>query len=303
MKVKFYALALVLTLAIVIIAACSPEVVEKKVITNVYVDTGSGTDKKDVTCDSVNASFWGLPDILFEGWQPEYHIKASTNNGELEGRTWDSSDKNIFEYSHILFTKSNYSSDLVTSSDITTDNNKKIITANDKILFAEEYKLYKKTPVTPDIIDVSSFNEIKSILSTVDNTMISDFEKAYTLANATYKKTNAVTETRIKEILEAGLFLDKENLEDVVYDSTNDTVTINLNKKIIGDFKLEDGDKIAVIATNRPHQWYPNSTFDYVDYSVVDCLPVAGNVSVVNKNSVTIDTKSGTATDCVNSSV
>lgn len=287
-----------LFLGIILALGCSPEIKEVRRTVTVYEDKDD-SKTSDLTADIVRAEFWGLPAIIFDGWRPEYHIKASTNNGELEGRTWDSITKNIFEYSQILFHKSSYTSTLIKNEDVTVDKGKKIIKADEKALFSEETKLYKKTPLPPEKIDKSAFDEIKTILQKADSSMVEDFEKAYVLDSTTgsYNKTAAVDSARVKKILETGLFLDKENVEDVVYDSGKGIVTIKLNNSVTGNLKLENGDKVAIISTNRPYQWHTNEAYNFVDYTIVDCLPKEGNVSLVNNNDVTIDVKYGTSSD------
>ncbi len=257
--------------------------------------------ENDVTADSVSAEFWGLPAIEFKGFQPQYHIKASTNNGELENRTWNDSSNNIFEYGQILFNTSHYKESLIT--DVTTDlSGKKIVTVNEKVLFAEEYKLFKRTSPPPFIIDKKAYTEIKTILTHVNSDLLSDFEKSYILdaTNDVYTITEDVSNDRIKTILETGGFIDKE-IDHIVYDTTNDTVIIQLDHNVTGGLTLADGDKIAVFATNRPYHWHNNST-DFVDYSIVDSLPVS-NVSLVNQGKETISMATGIKSDRANTRI
>ncbi|HQJ06976.1 MAG TPA: hypothetical protein PLI57_11440, partial [Spirochaetota bacterium] len=76
------------------------------------------------------AAFWGLPAIKFDKWRPNIHIKASSDNGALIGRKWDTTadvnpdNYNLFEYSQILYYDSNYAAAMISSQeDATVDNN------------------------------------------------------------------------------------------------------------------------------------------------------------------------------------
>ncbi|OHD05396.1 MAG: hypothetical protein A2086_13625 [Spirochaetes bacterium GWD1_27_9] len=239
---------------------------------------------QDIVVDKTLAAFWGLPAISFDGFIPNYHIKATTNGGALEKRGWnfDSSKYssynpdtwNIFEYSQILFIKSKYSD--LKASDVTFDKSdgKKYISVDEKRLFYEEIKIYKKTPYAPEKFDKITFNNILTQIAETD-------DKDYIKQFYTYDQTNdcyslvggsqvpTIDRSKIKSILEKCGFLDKE-ISDVNFDNTNDTVEIKLNSASSNYFTLKKGAKIAILATQRPRQWG-----EVNDYTIYDSFPKA----------------------------
>jgi len=101
------------------------------------------------------AAFWGLPAIKFDKWRPNIHIKASSDNGALIGRKWDTTadvnpdNYNLFEYSQILYYDSNYAAAMISSQeDATVDNN--VI-----MPLAFEQKIYKRSLYEQNKYDVS----------------------------------------------------------------------------------------------------------------------------------------------------
>lgn len=151
----------------------------------IFIETSD--DITDVTSDetsdavalsdaSTYAAFWGLPAIKFDKWRPNIHIKASSDNGALIGRKWDTTadvnpdNYNLFEYSQILYYDSNYASALISPlEDATVDNN--VI-----MPLAFEQKIYKRSLYEQNKYDVSYDYNQKAIvvsLNTVNSNYLS----------------------------------------------------------------------------------------------------------------------------------
>ncbi|HOJ64630.1 MAG TPA: hypothetical protein PLE45_09440 [Spirochaetota bacterium] len=171
MKIKnlYYYLILILTYSFIITLSCENIITLKKY--SVIFDNSQNDNTDDNTNDSLSnantiAAFWGLPGITFKNWRPNIHIKASTDNGNLENRVWEpdaSSEpdpQSLFEYSQIVFYESNYK-DIDPEKDATVDNN---VLMN----LAFEQKLYKRSWYELNKYDVSYDFTEKAVVITLN---------------------------------------------------------------------------------------------------------------------------------------